>query len=339
MKQRLSMLSMNGSMFSSSSSTSGDKTPMPEPMAPLPEDLGASSTSSASAASASSGGVTPTPMSIGVGSSSIKTRGSGLGSGVQGAVSPKMNTLKSRNKSVTEMMGGLAVASSGSGVFGGGINEKLIILRSGYLKKKGVINTGWKKRWFLLTDKQLAYYDDEPEDLETEEPKGFIALALITKVEHHSDKSNEDFMFDVITPARVYRLQAESISEMEAWIATISGTAANAQQHSRRRGTQGIIRDMTEDTALQGEDISAAFGGPHQPADLRKWELWNAYDVSAWLQTFGMGKHRKKFYAAGITGAHLKGLSSESLAQLGVTEKTEQIKILSSVQRLISGGA
>jgi len=328
-------------MLSSSSSsssatpgqTNGSSTPMPEPMSltPLPEGLGASSTSSSSGA----------PMAIGTGnasgsSSTLKSRGSGLGSQVSSTVSPKSATLKSRNKSMTEMVGGMSISGA---AHGGGINEKLIILRSGYLKKKGVINTGWKKRWFVLTDKQLAYYDDEPEDLDIEEPKGFITLSLVTKVEHHSDKSKDDFMFDVITPARVYRVQAESISEMEAWIATISGTAANAQQHSRRRGTQGIIRDMTEDSALQGEDISAAFGGPHQPADLRKWELWNAYDVSAWLQTFGMGKHRKKFYAAGITGAHLKGLSSESLSQLGVTEKTEQIKILSSVQRLMSGAA
>ena len=50
-------------------------------------------------------------------------------------------------------------------------------------------------------------------------------------------KVKSDCKFDVRTPTRVFQLQAESVQVMDAWIAAISGTAANhIQTHKKVSG-------------------------------------------------------------------------------------------------------
>jgi len=212
-------------------------------------------------------------------------------------------------------------------------------IREGFLKKKGVVNIAWKTRYLVLLPHQLAYYDDQPKTPDAQ-PKGYINLSVIVKVEHHApESSTKDFTFDITTPTRVYRLQADSASNMDAWIASISGTAANEQQvlASRKRNvSHAAVRNLTEDDRLKA-DISLRIS--HQDAELRNWANWNAFEVAAWLTTFGMARYSPTFYEAGITGERLKLLNADALAKTcGVTDKGDATKILANMKKLMQEG-
>jgi len=199
-----------------------------------------------------------------------------------------------------------------------------------------LVNTSWKKRYIVLLPHQLAYYDEQPTSADAL-PKGYINLASISKCEHHDkDNSQRDFTFDVVTPTRIFRLQAESLPDMDAWIASISGTAANEQQMlaSRKRNvSHAALRTLVAEDRLKVEDSARI---SHENAELQQWPLWNTFEVAAWIQTFGMGRYSPDFYNRGIDGARLRTLDDAALVDLGIDEKADRTKILSTVKKLIA---
>lgn len=211
-------------------------------------------------------------------------------------------------------------------------------IREGFLRKKGVINTSWKKRFIVLLPHQLAYYDDRPMSADAL-PKGYINLASISKCEHHDkDSSQKDFTFDVVTPTRIFRLQAESLPDMDAWIASISGTAANEQQMlaSRKRNvSHAALRTLVQEDRINIQDSARI---SHENAELEQWPSWNTFAVAAWIQTFGMGRYSPDFYNKGINGEKLRSLDDATLVELGIDEKADRVKILSNVKKLIAMG-
>jgi len=124
---------------------------------------------------------------------------------------------------------------------------------------------------------------------------------------------------------------------MDAWIASISGTAANEQQviASRKRNvSHAAVRNLTEDDRLKA-DISLRIS--HQDAELRNWANWNPFEVAAWLTTFGMARYSPAFYEAGVSGEKLKALTADSLAKTcGVSDKGDATKILANIKKLIA---
>ena len=206
----------------------------------------------------------PGPESLGGRPSDL----SPLSLGGPGSPSSSSSLTKTRSKSVLEIGGKKKPDEPPSSVLGAPssaaapaeepANVFPTSIREGFLKKKGVVNIAWKTRYLVLLPHQLAYYDDQPKTPDAQ-PKGYINLSVIVRVEHHSpESSTKDFTFDITTPTRVYRLQADSASNMDAWIASISGTAANEQQviASRKRNvSHAAVRNLTEDDRLKA-DIS-----------------------------------------------------------------------------------
>jgi len=257
------------------------------------------------------------------------------------ATSP--NFSKSRSKSVLDLKKKPSTLTDGPGALEA--NEaatsdelKQVFpssVREGFLNKKGVVNPLWKRRYIVLLAHQLAYYDEQPTNADAL-PKGYINLASITKCEHHDKEgSQKDFTFDVVTPTRIFRLQAESLADMDAWIASISGTAANEQQMlaSRKRNvSHAALRTLVEQDRLkvdEGAQIS------HETAELRQWPTWNTFEVAAWIQTFGMGRYSPDFYNKGITGEKFKTLDDATLVDIGVEEKADRVKILTTIKKLM----
>jgi hypothetical protein len=86
--------------------------------------------------------------------------------------------------------------------------------KTGYLLKEGEKNKNWKKRWFVLEDLSLAYYEDENDD----SPKGVIAL-LNSKVEAISSKKySTGFCFQISALGRQFVFQANTDEDRNAWI-------------------------------------------------------------------------------------------------------------------------
>ena len=257
MKSRLSFVSRRPSAKPEPISPRGDKKtdldasgpPMPEPLAspeilPRPSVLG----------QMSSGGL--------VKEASVGLSSGGGAAGAPGSEQPTSpNFAKGRSKSILDLKK-KASAVGGDGGNGattaGALEDSMddtpkqvfpASVREGFLRKKGVVNTSWKKRYIVLLSHQLAYYDEQPQSADAL-PKGYINLASISKCEHHDPVASlKDFTFDVVTPTRIFRLQAESAADMDAWIASISGTAANEQQilASRKRNvSHAALRTLAE---------------------------------------------------------------------------------------------
>jgi len=83
---------------------------------------------------------------------------------------------------------------------------------SGYLKKKGVINTAFQKRWFELKGPRLFYYKGQKQTT----PTGVI---LLKNCSVSQDQKNKSF-FLISGPhlKRTYELQCASESEAAQWV-------------------------------------------------------------------------------------------------------------------------
>ncbi|KAI9027607.1 hypothetical protein CLU79DRAFT_717107 [Phycomyces nitens] len=116
-------------------------------------------------------------------------------------------------------------------------NEKVIL--SGYLRKKGEKRRTWKKRWFVLRTTKLAMYKDDKE---------YKLLRIIDLHEIHSvvqvtSKNKYKYVFAIITPKRMYYVQAKDQNDMDIWLDNIE----KAKQESK-------LYDTDDDASLKGRD-------------------------------------------------------------------------------------
>ncbi|XP_013398162.1 sesquipedalian-1-like [Lingula anatina] len=91
--------------------------------------------------------------------------------------------------------------------------------KEGYLMKKGEINKGFQKRWFVLKGNLLFYFEKKGD----REPVGLIILEGCTV--ELSPEFSDTFTFGISFQGpgcRTYVLQAESQEEMESWMKAIT---------------------------------------------------------------------------------------------------------------------
>lgn len=90
--------------------------------------------------------------------------------------------------------------------------------KSGFCVKQGGMRKNWKRRFFVLNDVGLHYFNSDS----AREPIRTIYRGEITSVQksqgHHSNRHN---LFEVETPKRVFYIQCDSPEEMQCWIAAI----------------------------------------------------------------------------------------------------------------------
>ncbi|KAL8562584.1 hypothetical protein ACOMHN_045848 [Nucella lapillus] len=97
----------------------------------------------------------------------------------------------------------------------GGYPEK-----EGHLLKRGDLNKGFQRRWFVLKGNLLFYYDKRGD----KEPSGVIVLEGCTiEVADCEDVDNYAFQISFSGAAmRTYILSADSQEELEAWMRSLS---------------------------------------------------------------------------------------------------------------------
>ncbi|CAE6519049.1 unnamed protein product [Rhizoctonia solani] len=88
-----------------------------------------------------------------------------------------------------------------------------VVIKSGFLWKKGERRKAWKKRWFVLRTAKIGLYKNEQE---------YKLLRLVDLNDVHSvapcELKKHSNTFAVVTPARTYYLQAESAAGCESWV-------------------------------------------------------------------------------------------------------------------------
>jgi hypothetical protein len=90
--------------------------------------------------------------------------------------------------------------------------------KEGYLLKKGEVNKGYQKRYFVLKGNLLFYYEKRYE----REPVGVIILEGCTI---ELSENIDGFAFQIVFPksgCRTYHMAADSQEEMEAWMKVLS---------------------------------------------------------------------------------------------------------------------
>ena len=108
---------------------------------------------------------------------------------------------------------------------GEGLEQEQRDIFHGHLRKRGQINTVFKRRFFVLEHAFLKFYTNNPEGQDKAELKGQLACAGLTT---HPDYE-WDCRFDIISKnGRVLQCESETPAEREAWMEHVAAAALSA---------------------------------------------------------------------------------------------------------------
>ncbi|KAF5337929.1 hypothetical protein D9758_013107 [Tetrapyrgos nigripes] len=94
-----------------------------------------------------------------------------------------------------------------------------VVIKTGYLWKKGERRKTWKKRWFVLRPAHLAYYKTAAE---------YQLLRLLELSDVHSctqvKLKRHENAFGLVSPVRTFYLQASTPADVQEWVQAIEET-------------------------------------------------------------------------------------------------------------------
>lgn len=132
----------------------------------------------------------------------------------------------------------------------------------GYLEKKssGFISL-WQKRYFIVFDERLTYFQDET----LQEEKKTILISSINTI-----KVVEDTQFYLVTKKRVYELRADSEKNRDLWVASLNIIISQYQQNqsvSSPKSRQSVGKQPAL-TSFSPKLKSSSHSSPFSPAKL-----------------------------------------------------------------------
>eukprot|EP00732_Lithocolla_globosa_P001443 Lithocolla_globosa_v1_NODE_721_length_3385_cov_11.766967.p1 type:complete len:874 gc:universal NODE_721_length_3385_cov_11.766967:713-3334(+) len=99
-------------------------------------------------------------------------------------------------------------------------NEKVAVVRKGFLIKQGGRIKTWNRRWFVLDSQKLTYFKTEKEDIA-------LGVIMLTKSEGVLEDTDKKHTFMIVTQQRTYKLVAANRHEMAEWIAAVKNVRQN----------------------------------------------------------------------------------------------------------------
>ncbi|KAI9317604.1 hypothetical protein BX666DRAFT_1857195, partial [Dichotomocladium elegans] len=125
------------------------------------------------------------------------------------------------------------------------------VMMEGYLLKLGR-NKGWRKRWFVLRQDTLAYYED---DKEYKSHRIIPLESIIDSLEIDPISKNKRYVFKIVILKRSYVVCASSEDERSAWL-----DALNAPLRRVRSKSSTLHKIDTEDSFEVTSHISGISG-------------------------------------------------------------------------------
>eukprot|EP01080_Neovahlkampfia_damariscottae_P003624 gene3624-6440_t len=112
--------------------------------------------------------------------------------------------------------------------------------KAGYLSKQGGKIKAWKRRFFVLQDNLLFYFDDE----NSKEANGIILLNIPKCASRGDSEAKEKNVIRVVTPHRIFYLAAESEFLAESWIPILNSSVIldNSNQITDARMTGWVVK-------------------------------------------------------------------------------------------------
>ncbi|KAK9453742.1 hypothetical protein V1511DRAFT_462000 [Dipodascopsis uninucleata] len=109
-----------------------------------------------------------------------------------------------------------------------------VIIKSGWLSKRGKQKWSWSRRWFVLRPGQLSIYKDDTEYKALDIiPMTNVSTAVILEGKDKKRKTH----FAVFTTKKNFHLQADSSDSAEHWVNDIKNAARLASQSESRPST------------------------------------------------------------------------------------------------------
>jgi|EP01043_Picozoa_sp_COSAG02_P032165 hypothetical protein len=125
--------------------------------------------------------------------------------------------------------------------------------QAGWLTKKGGIRKNWLRRWFeLSTEGELVYYASE----DKKDQKGSIQLWQSTDV-RESTAPEAATEIEIETPARTWRVKAETEAELTVWLQALQQSAEAAREQRA--------------AAVAEQNIATAGDGPDRVLQATRW--------------------------------------------------------------------
>eukprot|EP00128_Syssomonas_multiformis_P006222 Colp12_sorted_trinity150504_noHs@35288 len=145
-----------------------------------------------------------------------------------------------------------------------GANSNGVIL-CGWLTKQGGTYKSWRKRWWVLKEKELSYFKTE----DAQDPLGTIDLTVCTAITACSAELKKPHSFSLTTPSRVYYFVADSVHDYDLWMDALHkrldafNTAVQANvvlTDVDAEGTAQPVRVIDKQLAPLSVDQCAAYG-------------------------------------------------------------------------------
>lgn len=121
-----------------------------------------------------------------------------------------------------------------------------LVLKEGFLYKKGGIIKSWTRRYFILNKQSLCYFRREQEDgaAENLHPLGRIFLNDIVKIETDGVEKKKAFVFALHTKKRAVLLQAANVEDKSSWAAAISRALESEGEAERKDPFRRTLRKL-----------------------------------------------------------------------------------------------
>ena len=140
------------------------------------------------------------------------------------------------------------MASSEGGGRGTGRRRRTanLVLKEGFLYKKGGIIKSWTRRYFILNKQSLCYFRREQEDGSADnlQPLGRIFLSDIVTIETDGVEKRKAFVFALHTKKRSVLLQAANVDDRESWVTAIRRALESEGEAERKDPFRRTLRKL-----------------------------------------------------------------------------------------------
>lgn len=148
--------------------------------------------------------------------------------------------------------------------------SQTLVVKEGFLNKKGVVLKTWNRRYFILNKQSLVYFRKEQEvsaDVKSDlRPMGRIFLSDIVSINSAAEgkEHKRPFVFGMHTKKRVIYLQASNSAEVKEWTAAIQQSLDSEGEAEKKDPFRRTLRRLAPGMCIchtriaHGENIMQA---------------------------------------------------------------------------------
>ena len=122
-----------------------------------------------------------------------------------------------------------------------------MVLKEGYLCKKGGVIKSWSRRYFVLNHQCLCYFKralNGSEDAARLHPLGRVFLSDIVNIETEGVEKKKAFVFALHTKKRGVLLQAANSDDRDKWVEAVRGALETDKKAEREDPFRRTLRKL-----------------------------------------------------------------------------------------------